>query len=101
MTAELKELEERSLEPTPNSPPWSSIYSSNSERNWPPNSTTPRYQSAARRPDVLAALAETAALHRYVRPPLTPVTASISSKAVTPVVERLDLQAGLFPMIPI
>ena len=46
---------------------------------------TPRLQDISQRLAVLdvPALAETAALHRYVRPSLTPVTASISSKAVT------------------
>ena len=87
-----------SLEPTPNSPPWSSIYSSNSERNWP-----------AKLHDSKTSVSGSPSW-TYLRPSqklprctamfdqsLTPVTASHIVQGRHPVVERLDLSGGFVP----
>jgi DNA mismatch repair protein MutS len=61
---------------------------------------TPRVQSMSRTLatlDVLAALAETAALHRYVRPAVDDGGTIRISEGRHPVIERLDLDGGFIP----
>ena len=61
---------------------------------------TPRLQEISRRLailDVLAALAETAALNRYVRPTVDESGGLQIAQGRHPVVERLDIAGGFVP----